>query len=261
MTAVRAEVARGVGDLQAGRVLQGDRPHNCVARPARYAGGQPRCYDGSMSGISGSEFARRWDSLWKTLRALPTVCRSPGTREAFELFAAILVYQRNALAGFTEDALHERLRSTRPTTPSRDLLIDQNPLFENFVPVQANYGLAQSHLASASLRLPVAFEKATGRWMKRDNDNPFFLKARDYFDAIKHLGCCRVGGQLGAAAESREAHALVIILIHRDDFEHGEEGDSKTAFRIKRKGVLDLTHACRIIDARQTLVETGLTSM
>jgi hypothetical protein len=97
--------------------------------------------------------------------------------------------------------------------------------------------------------------------MKRDNDNPFFLKARDYFDAIKHLGCCRVGGQLGAAAESREAHALVIILIHRDDFEHGEEGDSKTAFRIKRKGVLDLTHACRIIDARQTLVETGLTSM
>lgn len=68
-------------------------------------------------------------------------------------------------------------------------------------------------------------------------------------------------GALGAAAGSREAHALVIILIHRDDFEHGEEGDSKTPFQIKRKGVLDLTHVCRIIDAQQTLVETGLTSM
>jgi hypothetical protein len=83
--------------------------------------------------------------------------------------------------------------------------------------------------------------------------------APPYFAALDRLKCCEVGG-LGADQKEARDNSLTIILVHRDDFGHGEEGD-KSDYGRKRQSVLDSLHMCRIIQAQQFLIERGLAAI
>jgi hypothetical protein len=191
-----------------------------------------------MQPISAAEFLARWKTLWEIVRVSGGRTNGKGgTREAFELFTAALVYQRNSLASFTADALHRSLRPVETDAPSTALHIPE-PLFENFRPVDGKTGLAQLHLASASFRLGTAFELATGFRIGR-------RLAPNYFGALHGLKCCERGA-LGPDPNAAMEHALV----HRDDFGHGEVGDA-TEYGKGRKDALNATHVCRIVQAQQ----------
>ena len=78
--------------------------------------------------------------------------------------------------------------------------------------------------------------------------------------AVRDLGHCG-DGPFGATPDERLRRAMVIVMVLRDDFGHGEAGDpgaignqNTRDYVTYRKDVLDDLHACRILEAQQDIV-------
>jgi len=226
--------------------------------------------------------AGEWRLLWLHARGLML----PGgrsAREAFELLRTALVYHRNALADYQTEALHGRFRPEhgRLTTDDSLLAVDQ-PLFgSSRIPVGTVGGM---HVASASLRLPTAllrtfevspaargpFEQSAGlprEMVKKDNSDWERGGFSHFFDAVRALDHCEAG-PLGANKHDELRHAIVIILVHRDDFGHGEEGKrgdvtdaAKKRYIDERESVMDSLYTCRILEAQRALIRWCLTNL
>ena len=100
-----------------------------------------------------------WTKLWQDAGLLAAQYAvgwpSRYAREAFELLRTVLLYQRNTLADYSEGAFHRLLRSDRGRlTTDNGLLGVREPLFRSFASPYDSIG--GSHLASASVRLPMA---------------------------------------------------------------------------------------------------------
>lgn len=203
-------------------------------------------------------------SNWGKLRALLRSRRKSGPpvtdaeREALELIRAAIVYARDGLHCFPDNRLHKLWRPLRKKLPP--------PEFGSRLGVP-RAALAQMHLASAGFRLPVALQKTIeahppaaksfgdlwGRGPKGllDWRRP---KMWSGFPNVKALACCR-SGPLGSTDDEKLQHAITIVMVLRDDFGHGEEGDPSLGDYMRdREGVLNRLYTCRIVEAQTVLV-------
>ena len=97
---------------------------------------------------------KQWEGLWAQGCRVYKKRRRGGAREALELILAALLYQRWALAGFADNVFHFTIRDN-PTMTMADLASGMvDPLTTDRHHVEAGM-----HLASASIRLPVALHQ------------------------------------------------------------------------------------------------------
>jgi hypothetical protein len=218
----------------------------------------------------------QWRTLWSKVLTLPTEHGANWdrfARESFELVRAALIYQRNALEMYedTPPLLHGRLRDPKShTVAPLPWPEDQEPVFSK-VMLAPRPILGGMFVASASFRLPVAVLKAVElsadpfeehKLLKRDGDWNREELCRAFEDAkgkgkgarrlgVKGLGCCN-GPQLGEDSLGRLRNAIAIIVVHRDDFGHGEVGQPATSdYKRQREGALDSLYVCRILEAQR----------
>ncbi len=218
-----------------------------------------------------------WRALWEAVVRLPTKRENQGTwdrfaRESFELVRAAMLYQRNALAMYEDATLHGLLRpSSGSITITPVPWSDAEPLFPSIMSAPSPM-LGGIFVASASFRLPVAllkavelsadpFEEPETKLLEREAEWKRSV-ASGYFPGVKKLGCCDKG-PLGTNAIGGLRNALVIALVHRDDFGHGEVGQPVTegTYRREREEVLDSLYVCRILEAQRELCRWVLTRL
>jgi hypothetical protein len=197
-----------------------------------------------------------WLASWEIARRLYAAQVSldwpagRGFREALELFCVCLMYQRNALQEYGNEVPHALLRGNSP-----HLNVEKNlsgtmdmeaPVFGRFS--RPERGRGHAHLASVSFRLPeavlrtaaITYSDISGTWPFEANGvpAPTFNWSRkagaDHFSRLKVLGCCQNG-------RLTHEQAAVIVILHRDDFGHGEEGSDRDAWTLKA-GKAALTH-------------------
>jgi len=214
-----------------------------------------------------------WRQLWALAKAVARLhyephgeFATPDKREAFEFARTALVYHRNALdafmpPGFTpadEQRFHYAMRTPgRRSTNNALLHLPDDPIFRNFTDpgTDAYKATGGPHFASAAVRVAVGvlaairINKATFPYTQPlksgeidwDRDS-----AAGDFGPAKKLGHC-ANGVLS------NAHAAVLVLVHRDNFGHGEVGAGK-AYRSGREEVLDETPWCRLLEAQRVLI-------
>jgi hypothetical protein len=152
-------------------------------------------------------------------------------REAYELLAAALGYQALALCTYTASLPHAKIRERTwpfdewPRGSGTPLRID---------PAVKSDVLANMHFASVSFRLVTAsFKVAETRRAARDSftGGPWFRltpkkQLRDWnrdtaeglFKKVKRIVCCTEPSAVPLCKEE----AMTVLLMHRDEFGHGE---------------------------------------
>ena len=215
----------------------------------------------------GKVSARHWRELRElTRRGL----RSEADREAHQLLQAAVLYQAHSLPHLGP-FLHEKWRLP-PQLPIHGVYAgaEDDDLLPGGFP-HPNEMIGQMHLASAAVRLPVALEKTIA--VNTKAELPFRIAPELWngsswrrgglsrlFSAVRDLGHCG-DGPFGATRDERLRRAMVIVIVLRDDFGHGEAGDPGATgnqntrdYVTYRKDVLDDLHACRIVEAQQDIV-------
>jgi len=210
-----------------------------------------------------------WRELWAKVISLPSerehrVTWDRFARESFELVRVALLYQRNALEMYEETTLHELLRPLNlEVVPQLPWPADTDPLFPNIMSCP-NTMAGGVFLASASFRLPAAVLKAVELSADPFESPELKLLKRDaewdrktvsgFFGGVKTLGCCKER-PLNSDEPGRLRNAIVIAVLHRDDFGHGEVGQPVTegAYKREREEVLNSLHVCRILEAQREL--------
>jgi hypothetical protein len=183
-----------------------------------------------------------------------------------------MLYEIDGLSSFSMSVIHDKWRVPLSTVPADFLMEIEQPYF-SLVERSSSVATAQMHLASAAVRLPVTLE-ATLRVCPiaaAPFGSPFNLwdsrkmrwergNATNLFPSITALGHCD-DGPLGRNPDETLRHALVITLLLRDDFGHGEEGDAEhisnpamKKYVNDRQSILDSIHACRIVQAETELI-------
>lgn len=172
-----------------------------------------------------------------------------------------------------EAAFHQNLRKHRQSMTTDALMsYSGDPMFKEIG--NLNDDLWQMHLASASLRLPPAAFKTTrlyraegtrfGDLWSCDKDEWIRRKAHSRFLDLQGLGCeDSTGALLGNSEEERLQRAVVAMLVHRDDFGHGEVADvfgnaDLKAYLQVREATLDSLCPCRIVETQQVLIRWAL---
>jgi hypothetical protein len=222
--------------------------------------------------VNKSDHIDAWRTLWSEVCRLPTgrpVSWDRFARESFQLVRVALLYQRNALEMYddTNTELHGPLRSPDSGVVSPLPWPDKTePLFPNIMSLPQKM-LGGVFVASASFRLPVAVLKAVElsadpfedmKLLKREGD---WHRAtlQQFFKNVKSLGCCNGSSSLGSNGSERLRNAITMMMVHRDDFGHGEVGQPATDdYKRERERVLDSLHVCRTLEAQRELCEWTL---
>jgi hypothetical protein len=211
-----------------------------------------------------------WNRLWD-LAASTTehVQGDAAAREPLQLLIGALVYHRKALDGFSDSLLHDRVRQD-PTL--MDALLSEREAALS----DAHSIIGGMHLASAALRIPTAVLEtidarlSTGtsfdEFLRSENGRPYDWnrgKCSELFENPSLSDHC--SGTSLTCGES-----LVILLLFREDFAHGEEGrvegrrpgNTKREYWIKtRQERLDSIYRCRALEAQRLLIEWGLKTL
>jgi hypothetical protein len=208
---------------------------------------------------------------WQTLRALERrvsgAWPSERAREAFQLVQAALLYQAHSFPHFG-GLLHHGWRLP-PSVPRAGAYWNEDDALPFELFLRPNEAIAQMHLASAAVRLPVALQKTIEAYPgseapfgdlwgiprgRREHDW-LRLRIEDRFPHVRNLRCCAEGPTLGATEPEQFQRALAIIMVVRDDFGYGEEGDPQgSEYERARKRVLDTIYTCRIVEAQALLI-------
>jgi hypothetical protein len=204
---------------------------------------------------------------WQLLKALDSLHQSTGgwsdekEREAFQLLAAAVLYLDNSLPHL--GSLHKLWRPPPPSAQVGVCFTDDDSPVSLFS--RPNETIGQMHLASAAIRLPVALQKTIeahagtetvfGDLWGTPPDNQ--TKRADWrrpsmshkFRKVKTLDHC-AKGPLGQTEEERLQHSMTIITVIRDDFGHGEEGDSGSGGPTRATGKLLWTRYTLVVSLR-----------
>jgi hypothetical protein len=198
----------------------------------------------------------RCEGLWhQGSSVLKRMLPNAQEREPLQLFLGALLYQRWALAGFAQEDFHRQVKENPAGGEMADLAA-RDPL-NPFHHVGATM-----HLASASMRLPIAvslvvdIRPATAT----EFDNLFAAgkserwprgRACRQLEAVRQLSHCSPG--------LTKPLAIVIVLLGRDEFGHGEDGEDSGGgqqhWRRDRLEVMTSLYCCRIVEAQQMLAE------
>ena len=206
-----------------------------------------------MSSIE--EAITSWEDLWQLgCSAFNRSSGGPGL-EALELILATLMYQRWALAAFEEGAFHLTIKEN-PDVTMADVATGSLPHLTDRHHVGAGM-----HLASASVRLPVAIHQIAnicGNHADFDglhSRQKEWVRARAcrYLDGVQHLEHC-------SPSLSRPL-SIVLLLLVRDEFAHGEESSGEDHWFRDRQLTLTRVHRCRLVEAQQVLARWAFDSM
>jgi hypothetical protein len=212
-----------------------------------------------------------WRDLWSKAGEVAARCCPNGQfktreqREAFEFLRPALVYHRNCLDALDPIRLHEKLRPIpQRLTTDNTLLRMNDPLFRTLT--DADYKMTWGpFLASAAVRvaagvvaaskinrksIPYTFVrpksgKLYSEWKRQEAEQRGFSR-------VIGLGHCG-DRPLGSTPDEILGHAGVIMLVHRDNFGHGEEGVGGL-YQDRREGVLNDLHVCRLLEAQRVLI-------
>ena len=214
-----------------------------------------------------SPLQERWTEVWKKyleqFSAHNTSWANDSWREPFQLLGASLIYTFNAMEVMLEGMFHEAVRpNKRDSQEIWKLFNGKNPDFRQNADEQFNELVSTMHMASSSFRLPTALylmekemlNKAKGRLTEllKDSSSDWERnKLEDYRTAARKLKCCKENKSLNTHLDS-EKIALAMILDHRDEFGHGDEGHKIRSLSIPQ------FHLCRIFEAQLLLAELGV---
>ncbi|MGH9429125.1 MAG: hypothetical protein ACRD2L_22815 [Terriglobia bacterium] len=186
-------------------------------------------------------------------------------REPFELIGASLIYTCNAMKLIPNCILHKSVRKAMPYSEKIwKLLSGSEPNFYRDSGKDFNALAATMHMASSSFRLLTALyliereilDKAKGPLTEMLKELPTDWernKFRKYRDQAKQLKCCTIKTPLPIRSQKdAERIALAIILDHRDEFGHGEEGKKE------RSEIFNHLHLFRVLEAQLLLAELGV---
>lgn len=184
-------------------------------------------------------------------------------REPFELIGASLIYTYNAIKLMPDIMRHKTVRlAMQDPQGIWKLLKGKEPDFPQNVDDKFNELVSTMHMASSSFRLSTALcliEKeilnATTRPLAKFLNNPSDDwnrgNLKKYRKDAAQLKCCKNNNPL-----NDEKMALAMIVDHRDEFGHGEEGREKD--RNERSEFISQLHICRIFEAQLLLAELGV---
>lgn len=183
-----------------------------------------------------------WEKLCKEFD--PAKWQERSWREPFELLGAALIYSYNGLINYPEDRLHSCIRpvSDWDSVWNRVLRGQRPPRFTSRVGQEL---FATVHFASSSFRICTSLE-LIGKSVRRDS------LLVDHLTQATSLGCCKIS-KTGLTREI----ALAMIVAHRDEFGHGEQGQ-RSHWAQKRGQVFSQLYPCRILQAQLSLVDLGL---
>jgi hypothetical protein len=211
-----------------------------------------------------SSLLRKWELVWEKHRNEFTANGSrwsyDGWREPFQLLGASLIYTFNAMEVMPEGMFHEVVRpNKRDSQEIWKLLNVKNPDFRQNADEQFNELVSTMHMASSSFRLSTALclthkiqgpltklLKGKGKSEEWDRD-----ELKKYRQRARQLRCCKDNNPLNGH-KCAEKVALAMILDHRDEFGHGEQG------RKKRFRSVSQLYFCRIFEAQLLLAELGV---
>ena len=114
-----------------------------------------------MARMNKATHYEEWAALWEAAKDVSKGKTSwdRNARESFELVAIALLYQRNAIEMYEEEARHGALRTSEAGAGPSIPWPSEEPLFPKMME-STDAKLGNSFIASGSLRLPVAVLKA-----------------------------------------------------------------------------------------------------
>lgn len=216
-----------------------------------------------MNGISPlqKEWQNAWEGHLANFKTGATSWDNDGWRESFELIGASLIYSYNAMKLVPDAILHKSVRKAIPNSQVIwKLLTEKEPNFHENTGKHFNALYSTMHMASSSFRLPTALyliekerlNKAKGPLtdMLKPADDWERSKFNTYREEAKRLKCCEMTKPLSLCSHKDGVKiALAILLDHRDEFGHGEEGRTKD-----RSKLFNSLHLFRILEAQVVLV-------
>ena len=213
-----------------------------------------------------SRIPPKWNAVWRDLlgqfNARGARWNNNRWREPFELIGASLIYTYNGMKLMPDSMRHKIVRQAMPDSQGIwKLLKGKEPHFHRNIGKKFDKLASTMHMASSSFRLLTAMyllekemlNKAKGPLTELLKDLPKDWdrnKLNQYRDQAKKLKCCKNNKPLNDVKA-----ALVIILDHRDEFGHGEEGMKE------RSEFFSQLHICRIFEAQLLLAKLGVENL
>jgi hypothetical protein len=212
---------------------------------------------------------RLWNQAWEKHLHLKQLDDSKWAkdewREPFELLGAALIYSFNALKHIPESVLHSKIRPPMSNRQEVWKFLDgKKPDFCQNSDEGLGELFATMHLASSSYRLTTALfliyreilnqvaepflEFLTGKLLDWDRNEKLTACLKN----ATHLKCCQEGKQ------PDKKIALAMLIAHRDEFAHGEEGEGKGGWRQARGKCFKEFYVCQIFQAQLVLTQLGL---
>ena len=220
-----------------------------------------------MSGIPllQNEWKKAWEGHLGQFNSRGTSWANNRWREPFELIGAALIYTHNAIRLMPSTILHKSVRQAIPDSQKLwKLLNGEEPDFHRNPNRKFNALYATMHMASSSFRLLTALyliqmemlDKAKGPLTEMLKELPSDWERKKlgtYRDQVKQLKCCKITKPTSINShKDAEKMALAIILDHRDEFGHGEEGKKE------RSNLFSLLHLFQILEAQILLAKLGV---
>jgi hypothetical protein len=186
---------------------------------------------------------KTWEELWRQGCRVFTRFGTGERREALQLTLGALLYQRWALDRLDERVFHLHIRDNPMTMEE---LVAGDPLTDR------HHVGATMHLASASIRLPAALHQVAKILRKEAEFDGLYgsedwprARACRYLDEVRRLEHCSTGLTIPVA--------LVVLLLFRDEFGHGEEGSGEDHWRRDRGTTMAGLYRCQTVEAQQRL--------
>ena len=213
--------------------------------------------------IADSHLLEYWKEIWgkwpkEFSRAM---WQESSWRQPFELLSAALIYSYNGFIKFPECRLHLPIRPASDwDSVWRSALSSRRP--PSFKSQEGQELFATMHFASSSFRICTALSLITKHvtehvrgpltpFLKPDGSDWKRSELKIYLKRASSLGCCRTS----KTAVCNQI-ALAMIVAHRDEFGHGEEGQGDE-WRKMRGEYFRALHPCRIFQAQLLLIDLG----
>ena len=206
-------------------------------------------------------------------------------RETFELLVAVLIYQFNAIEELSDEALHDFAAGLRVEYKPEEyeaqlqLLFNKSkwPRFstEGKKPA-AKYYCGTMHFASASFRLSTALyliarnlssplshllNKNKDDWDRKNKLYEYLKKAQEDTEKTEKKRCPNILTINPNSDPESFSIYLSMIVAHRDEFGHGEQGGARGNWRTDREKYYRKLLRCSIVEAQLNLIQSGVSSL